>query len=158
MNFIESILQLSPIVQGALGSALFAAALWIGQFLFSVTKNKIIYFSKKHRLDSLNTELVRHMGLLSDNDATTSLTIVGLIYLAFGFLIKALICLCIGYVFESYIPLFKEISVIFALYFLFKALDLLKDTKEGADSAKEIELIKEQISMLEGKNSPKQKT
>lgn len=151
MDFINKILELSTIVQGALGSALFAGVLWIGQLLFSISKNKIIYFSKKHRLDSLKSEVIRHMGLASADSATAALSFVSLIYLALGSLIKAIICLCIGYLLESYVPLFREVSFMFALYFLFKALDLLKDTKDDVDDEAQIKLLREQIAKLEGK-------
>ena len=148
MTIIDEILKLSPIIQGALGSALFALILWALKITFGFLHKKTISFNQNNLLNKYQSDLIRYTALESGDVNSNTLAMVGLLYFAFSDFIKAIISLCVGVLFSSIFPMFKEISFLFALYFLYLALDSVKVAKSEKTYAENIEELKAKIDAL----------
>ena len=123
-NLISSIKQLNPILQGALGSALFAFSLWFIRYIFITITNSI----KKIRLRRESNELIRyfiHTHMVGSN---------GLYYYSQGYffvfyrvmnkVVVALITIIFGSVINSIFPFENFFSIVFggiAIYILIGA-------------------------------------
>jgi hypothetical protein len=144
-SIIDQILQWPIIVQGALGSALFWIILKIGDFAFRKSGSKIRGYSKQHQLGVLRTEWVRYKAL-ADGDANH---LVVLLYSAMHDIVKALLSLCLAFVFQSIFPVFGYVGYAMAIYFLFLAGVSVRDTKGDCDPKAELKRIEEEIEKLE---------
>lgn len=148
MSIFDEILKLSPIIQGALGSALFALILWLLRIIFNFLQKKTVTLNQNNQLKRLQSDLIRYTALESGNVSANTLALVGLLYFAFSDFIKAIICLCVGVLLSSLLPLFKEISFLFALYFLYLALDSVKTAKSEKDYSKKIAELTTEINKI----------
>ena len=144
---IDQILQWPIIVQGALGSALFWLILVIGERAFRKCTGIWQGFSKDKQKEFLQTEYILHMAFAEKDSGH----FVVLIYMAVHYLIKALIAICLGLIFQSVFPVFGIVGFVMAIYYLFLAVNAVRDTKAGVDHKKEMERIKDEIKKLESK-------
>jgi len=151
MSIFDEILKWSPIIQGALGSALFALILWALKILFSFLHKKTTSFNQKTQLNKLQSDLIRYTALESGNLNSNTLALVGLLYFAFSYFIKAIICLCVGVLLSTFFPMFKEISFLFALYFLYLALDSVKTGKSEKNYSETITELTLKIDKIKQK-------
>jgi hypothetical protein len=144
---IDQILQWPVIVQGALGSALFWLILVIGERSFRKCTSIFRGFSKEKQIEFLYADAVRHMAF-ADKDSGH---FVVLIYCAVHYVIQALLAICLGLIFESIFPVFGVVGFAMAIYYLFLALNTVRDTKSGVDHKKELEQIEKKIEELKAK-------
>ncbi|MGF1806627.1 hypothetical protein L4C31_15390 [Aliivibrio sifiae] len=99
------------------------------------------------KVHKINAQLVRCKALQHGEPATVTFALVGLIYLALANILKAVICLIVGYGLSSYMAIFSDISLVFALYFVLQALACVSD--EADDNYQEkIENLEGQLSEL----------
>ncbi|TMX38872.1 hypothetical protein DA096_09200 [Vibrio rotiferianus] len=145
---LKEILELPAIVQGALGSALFAIVLWLLKLGSSFLIDRVSFLDNKMKVHKINTQLVRCKALQHGEPETVTFALVGLIYLALANILKAVICLIVGYGLSSYILIFSDISLVFALYFVFQALACVSDEAEGDNYQEKIEDLEGQLSEL----------
>src|SRR5438045_1754199 len=104
---VQQILQWPIIVQGALGSALFWLIITIGERVVRRIGARLRGFSRMRRLEFLHAEGLRYQSILEDQDPQMAvLAIVGLIYGAIHYIIKALAAACLGFIFYSLFPVF----------------------------------------------------
>ncbi|OEE36154.1 MULTISPECIES: hypothetical protein [Vibrio] len=146
---LDQVLQLPPIVQGALGSALFAVVLWILKSAGTVVLEKVTFFDRKMKIHNINTQLLRCKALKNGDPSLITFALIGLIYLALANVIKAIVCLLVGYILSSRIAIFTDISVMFSLYFLLQALICVSDNKDGPDYDQKITELEDKLEELE---------
>ncbi|EKZ9226930.1 hypothetical protein [Vibrio vulnificus] len=145
---LKEILELPAIVQGALGSALFAIVLWLLKLGSSFLIVRVSFLDNKMKVHKINAQLVRCKAFQHGEPETMTFALVGLIYLALANILKAVICLIVGYGLSSYISIFSDISLVFALYFVFQALACVSDGAEGDNYQEKIEDLEGQLSEL----------
>lgn len=145
---INRILQWPVIVQGALGSGLFWLILFLGQKAFAASSSKYISFNKNRRLGKLQAERIRYRAFIVEDRGLSVFLIIGLIYGAMHNLIKSLICVCIGLLLQSFIPVFGAIGFLFALYYLFNAADAVRDIDSKVDKKNRVEELATEIMTL----------
>ena len=136
---LEEILELPAIVQGALGSALFAIVLWLLKLGSSFLIDRVSFLDNKMKIHKINAQLIRCKALQNGEPATVTFALVGLIYLALANILKAVICLIVGYGLSSYIAMFSDISLAFSLYYVLQALACVSDEAEGGNYQEKIE-------------------
>ncbi|HAS6185976.1 TPA: hypothetical protein I7160_21755 [Vibrio vulnificus] len=149
---LEQILQWPPIGQSIIGSAIFVVALWILKKLYSFCFSRVAKLNKEFNRSRINAALVHFTAMDSGNVNIQSFSLIGLIYVAFIDVLKALICVCLGMILANILPILKDVSIVFALYFLMNALSVVKRTsKESELTYKEqIEALKKELAELEG--------
>ncbi|ASO31006.1 TPA: hypothetical protein ACX3GK_002998 [Vibrio parahaemolyticus] len=145
----DQILELPAIVQGALGSALFAIVLWCLKRVGTVVFEKMTFLDRKMKIHNINAQLLRCKALQNGEPSMITFALIGLIYLALANVLKAIICLLVGYILSSRMDIFTDISVMFSLYFLLQALVCVSDNKDGPDYDKKIEELESKLKELE---------
>ena len=145
---LDEILKWPVIVQGALGSALFAAILALGTWLIRAVQTYFRGFSRSRRLDRLHNEGLRLQGLVTENPALSALTLVTLLYGAFRELLKAVFVICLGLIFGSFIPVLHVVGFVMALYYLLLALDAVRGSTDD-DPKKRLDEVYKEIEKLE---------
>lgn len=146
---IEQILQLPPISQSVIGSAIFAITLWLLKIIYKFTLNKFAHVNKQFNKNRINSELAYCMGMNSGEVGVQSLTLTGLIYIAFNHVLKAGVCLCVGFLLSSVIPIFQEVSVMFSLYFLLKALGAVNNSNRNNSYKDRITELEAELKEIE---------
>lgn len=144
----EQIMQLPVIIQGALGSALFALVFWLLKNAYILLAKKISFINKELRINSINAELIKYTSFKNGEPALMSLALTGLIYIAMSHFIKAVICLCLGYFLQSSLSIFQDIGVFFALYYLFQSLSTLKDNQNDNNYDEKISILNAELEKL----------
>ncbi|MFW1535905.1 hypothetical protein ACEV8P_23010 [Vibrio parahaemolyticus] len=119
MSIIETILQWPVIVQGALGSALFALTFWLCQLVMK----RLISSSKKFTSDLVGDLKARDSMIEKAESWEDKIHVLGgLVYVGFHYLIKALIFLVLGHLIGSFIPVFGYVGTVIGMFYLFRAL------------------------------------
>ncbi|WP_141707128.1 hypothetical protein [Vibrio genomosp. F10] len=148
---LEQILQWPPIGQSIIGSTIFAVVLWVLKTLYSFGFSKVAKFNREFYRSRINAELVHCTAMNSENVNIQSFSLIGLIYVAFIDVLKALICVCLGMILASILPILKEVSIVFAMYFLMNALNVVnRSSKKSKLTYNErIEALKQELAELE---------
>ena len=146
--FVSEILQLSPILQGALGSALFAALMWLGQLLVRGTHARATSFSKKRRAERLLREYLRASAIRSKSLDRASKCMALLTYSSMEHVAKALIYLVLGFILGNIVQIFSVVGYLFSLFQLFEALDCVRKWDPKRDAEEAIKEIKEELRQL----------
>ena len=148
---IEQILQLPAISQSVIGSTIFAITLWLLKVIYKFSLNKFAQVNKQFNKDRINSELAYCIGINSGEVEIQSLTLIGLIYIAFSDVLKAVVCLCVGFLLSNAIPIFQDISVFFSLYFLLKALRTIGNSNSNSkiNYEKRITELKDKLKKIE---------
>ncbi|WP_156352886.1 hypothetical protein [Pseudomonas sp. NBRC 111140] len=150
-KLIASIQDFPVIVQGAMGSALFALLMYIGQKVTTYCFDSFRTSSKKTRIRQLKEQHVRLRALSSEDDSERAY-LTSLLWLrASRHVVKALIWITFGLAFESVAGIFSAVGFIGAFYYLFLALNIVKPIGYEGDIDKKIQEIRNEIEVL--KNS-----
>lgn len=154
-ELIQKITEWPVIIQGALGSLLCVAFLYLGKILIRFISKHIITFGKKQKRDRLMNESIRLKIIASNDPATSALCFITLIYFAFGEVVKALLLFSFGSFLDSFVPVFGSIGYIFSIYYLLKAAYIVRDTEVNDEKeANEIRAgIDKQIKALDENKS-----
>lgn len=125
-KLLASIQDFPVIVQGAMGSALFALLVYIGQKVATYCFDSFRASSKKSRIRQLKEQQVRLRALCAeDYDQKAYLT--SLLWLrASRHVVKALIWITFGLAFESAAGTLSVVGFIGAIYYLFLSLNIVK--------------------------------
>lgn len=126
---IDQILQMPPIAQSVIGSAIFAICLLILKICYTFFTDKFSHYNKKFYKNKINSELSYCIAMKTGNVEIQSFALIGILYIASIDLIKACICLCLGFLLLNILPIFQEISIMFALYFFLGALNIVNQSK-----------------------------
>ncbi|MHC0044034.1 hypothetical protein ACGDLY_012170 [Vibrio campbellii] len=125
MEIINEILELPVIVQGALGSALFAFIAWLLKILFNHVNVAFSKFNKQFRDEAKTAELVGLYYEQSGRGSDSTIFLTWCIYYALVHLTQAAIWLVLGSVLGGFISTFTYVGYLGALYYLFRARKML---------------------------------
>jgi hypothetical protein len=157
-TFIQTILEWPVIVQGSLGSALFALIFFIGQKFTTFTASTVSSYSSKTKEDQLNILWQQYAGLKAfrDGDKQKSGNFqIGLIYQAMRSLFTGLIWLALGLIFSSFIPTLGVVGFIGFLYHMFQGLNCVQKIDKNIDPTEKMSEIAAQLKELKLNNSSK---
>ncbi|UVL37136.1 hypothetical protein LOY43_12125 [Pseudomonas sp. B21-041] len=147
-KLIASIQDFPVIVQGALGSALFALALYIGQKVAAYCFDSFRANSKKSRIRQLKEQYIR-LRALSSEDRAESAYFASLLWLrASRHVVKALIWLTLGLAFGSAFEPLSIVGFMGAIYYLFFALNIVKPISYDGDVQQKLVEIKEEMEKV----------
>lgn len=81
----------------------------------------------------------------------TNLTTTALIYISLNFFFKAVTALVLGYFLSYFNEMFKHISCLFSLYYLFLAVDSVRDlhSQDKDELLKRLKEVKAKIAELD---------
>jgi len=144
-RLVSAITDLPVIIQGALGSALFALALLVGQRLFALSAERYARSSILRRRRYLIEQQIKYNVLSATDYAARTAFVSLLIYRASRSLFKALIWLTFGLSFG----IFGFVGFIGCLYYLFRGLNTVTPPERADDVPKKLEEIKDELSKLE---------
>ncbi|MBV4493094.1 hypothetical protein [Pseudomonas oryzicola] len=147
-KLIASIQDFPVIVQGAMGSALFALLTYMGQRIAAYCFDSFRANSKKTRIRQLKEQLVRLRALRAEDDAEKAYYTSLLWLRASRHIVKALIWITFGLAFESVAGTFSAVGYIGAFYYLFLALNIVKPIGYDGDIDKKIKEIRAEIEGL----------
>ena len=153
-RLVNAVTDLPVIVQGALGSALFALVLYVGQKVLAAVIARLSQSSKKRRKHTLLDELAILSAASADDMASETYYGVVVLFRTARYLVRGIIWLTLGLVFESTISVFGIIGYIGCLYYLFQALRLV-DGGEAENAKQRLEEIKTALSAIEQSAQPK---
>jgi len=149
---IEQILQMPPIAQSVIGSAIFAITLWLIKKVYTFAFSKLSHINKEFNKSRINSELAYCTGMDSGNVEIQSFSLIGLIYIAFVDVIKAIVCLCVGALLANILPIIHEVSIIFALYFLLNTLNVIGRSSNTKNYKERIKELEAQLKTIENPN------
>jgi hypothetical protein len=139
-RLIAAVTDLPVIVQGALGSALFALLLFLGQKCTASVGTWYSNSSKRRKKEALVDELaVLSVVVAKDIPRSTHFTVM-VLYRASRHLVRALYWLALGLIFGSTISVFGIVGYLGCLFFLLQALRLVQGRSEEELNAAESRL------------------
>lgn len=148
-KLIASIQEWPVIVQGALGSALFALVLFVGQKIAAYFIDSMHAQSRQARIRQLREQLIRFKALKAKDNAERAYY-ASLIWLrASRHVVKALIWLALGLAFNSLLGVLGVVGFLGAIYYLFIALSIVKGISYDGDVTAKIEEIRTEMRALE---------
>lgn len=115
----EAVMQWPVIVQGALGSALFALISYVGQRVVKKIVATLAKHNQNLRKENLHRELI-HTKFIRMPGRTDRVMIVSM-FQASSYIASGLIFLALGWLFEGIVPLSFKIGVLGFLYYVFRA-------------------------------------
>jgi hypothetical protein len=134
MQRIFTLIQDWPvIVQGALGSALFAILLWIGQKLVDMTPLLVTRISRGRREIFLRNRMIRYQAKASTDTTQKAFYASLLWFRAARDLLRGLIWLTLGLLFTNFVGVWGVIGYLGCLYYLFFALEVVKPIRDEKD-------------------------
>jgi hypothetical protein len=125
MEFIDQILSWNVIIQGTLGSALFWLISVILKILFGFLSNIFSKFSSNIKLESKTAEWVHLNYQVSDQCSDSGIYLTWCIYHGLSHITQAFIWLVMGSFLGEYIPTFSFVGYLGALYYLYRATNVL---------------------------------
>ena len=138
------------IVQGALGSALFSALILIGQRSTAYLSGHVTSASKQRKFNRLKNELVR-LNALSSTGNDAGAFFAALLWLrASRPLIKALMWLTLGLIFNSFLSVLGVVGFLGCFYYLFPAFEVVKPIVYEGDVVARIQEIQGELESLSG--------
>ena len=143
-QLITAITDLPVILQGALGSALFALMLYIGQRLSTFVSRQYAQSSKQRRRRLLVEQQIKYNVLHANDFAARNAFVSLLIYRACRSLFKALIWLTLGLIFGF----FGFVGYIGCLYYLFQGLNTVTRAEKVDDIGKKLQEIQDELASL----------
>jgi hypothetical protein len=155
---IEVILEWPVIVQGGLGSALFALIFFIGQKITALAANSVSSYSVKAKEEQLNILWQQYAGLkafLDGDKQQSSSYMIGLIYQAIRFLFTGLIWLSLGLMLNSFIPTLEIVGFMGFIYYMFKGLNCVQKVDKTVDPSEKMSEISIQLKELQLNKSSK---
>ncbi|HDY7531198.1 TPA: hypothetical protein RQJ59_004557 [Vibrio vulnificus] len=122
MNILETITAWPVIVQGALGSALFALISYIGQAVVKFTYAKWAIYSKYSNevLASQKAGLID--SYLNKNTQKTASILSIMMFSSLHYLMKAILFVAFGLIADSALPVFGVVGYTIGFIYLFKAM------------------------------------
>lgn len=151
-KFITSIQDWPVIIQGALGSALFALVLFVGQKVASYFLDTFRASSRQSRIRQLREQLIRQKALKAKDHSERGYYASLLWLRASRHVVKALIWLTLGLAFNSFLGVLGVVGFMGAIYYLFFALNIVKAINYDGDITKKIEEIKAEMAKLNADN------
>jgi hypothetical protein len=147
-RLVAAIADFPVIVQGALGSALFALLLIVGQRVTAWAKQKEASSSVKRRRRYLIEEGLRYHVLAATDSATRGAFVILLLFRATRNLFKALLWLTLGLITGSVLNVLAVVGYLGALYYLFAGLSTLAPPSQKVDPKTKLAEIRRELEPL----------
>ncbi len=147
-NWLSALTDLPVIVQGALGSGLFALALLLGQKAFRYAATRTAKFNKNRRLAFLTDETAKLHILQGEEFSEKSALISLLILRSLRGFAKALIWLSLGLLCSMFAPVFGVAGYLGALYYFFSALNTLRAPERAEDIPAKLAELAEELNKI----------
>jgi threonine/homoserine/homoserine lactone efflux protein len=147
-RFLTAATDLPVIVQGALGSALFALVLFAGQHLSALLGSRFAKSSRKRRKVYLIDQQIKYNVLKSKEFAEKGAYVSLLVYRASRSLFKSLIWLTLGFAFGTMDQIFGLVGYLGCLYYLFKGLNTVTGPESVPDVEAKLQQIKAELEAL----------
>ena len=147
-RFITAMTDLPIIAQGALGSALFAVLMFMGQRIVAWASSRWSRLSKARRRVFLIDETVRYQVLAQESVADKSAFLLLLLYRGSQSLVRALVWLVFGLLFGSLESVLGVVGYLGSVYYLFRCLNTIAYPEPGADAKAKIAALEAQLKSL----------
>lgn len=149
-DLIDAVKAWPVIVQGALGSALFAVVLTLVKWAFRVTRQKQKFQSLRSRRIALRDRTCSLEAFVAESRQEAAGFIVLVLYRASRHGINAMIWVVYGLAAGSMIPLIGNIGFLVALYYLLKMAAVVAPVRHEtfAEAQKELDGAKAEIEAL----------
>ena len=152
LDLLAAIKDWPVIVQGALGSALFALTFKVAQRALSWILSISSTASGKRRLSYLLTIKLRLEAVSTKDHISRTFYTTMLWHRASRDVIRGLIWLTLGLVTSSFVSVFGIIGYLGCLYYLFFALEVVKPVAlEGKDAQEHLKEVNDAIEILKRK-------
>jgi hypothetical protein len=136
------------LIQGALGSALFAFVLFAGQKLTANLSDRYVNHSKQSRETRLRNQIIRLSALLAKDNSERAFLSSVLWLRASRDVIKAFIWLALGLSSASFLPALGTVGYIGCIYYLFSALDVVKGISYDGNVGEQIAKLQAEIKAI----------
>lgn len=136
------------IIQGMIGSALFALVYFLGQKLYAYGKNILTKQNKIRRRRYLVEEIAKFHIATADNDSKRVAFMTLLIFRSLRSLFMALLWLTLGLSFSSSGLVLDKVGYLGAIYFLFQGLNSVRRPSEAEDKPKKLAELKAELAEL----------
>ena len=150
-KLVASIQDFPVIVQGAMGSALFALVLYVGQKIAAYCFDSVRANSKKTRIRQIKEQYIRFCALSAEDSSERTYFVSVLWLRASRHLVKALIWLVLGLASESAFGAFGPFGAVGftgAIFYLFLALNIVKPIEFDGDIQQKTEELKAEMDKL----------
>ena len=150
-RLIAAIIDLPVIVQGAMGSALFALLLLIGQKISASLGAWHSQSSKSRKEQALIDEMAVLSGIAATDIRTSTHYTLIVLYRASRHVVRALYWLTLGLLFGSTISVFGIVGYLGCLFYLLQALRLVQGkSKEEIDGVQtRLAQVKEELRIID---------
>ncbi len=149
-KIIVAITDLPVILQGALGSALFALTLFLGQKTAAYVSNKISLTSIRYKENALIDEQAMLNVIAAKNIEEETYYAVVSLYRAGRYATRSMFWLILGLIFGSIIPVFEMVGYLGGLYYILQVMRVFQGTSASKDEAKfRIEQIDIELNQLD---------
>lgn len=143
-----AITDLPVIIQGALGSALFAGAFCWGQKIFAVVQARLSELSVSRRRIYLVEQQLKYGILIANSVPEKGALVSLLIYRASRSLFKALIWLTAGFIFGAVDRLLGVVGFFGCFYYLLLGLGAVTGPQNSEDNKAKLEEIRAELEKL----------
>ncbi len=147
-HIVAAATDLPVIVQGALGSALFALALFGGQRLSTLLGRRFAKSSRECRRIFLMEQQLKYNVLKSGEYSAKGAFVSLLVYRASRSLFKSLIWLTLGLAFGTIIEVLGLVGYCGCLYYLFAGLNTVTGPETVPDVDAKLQAIKKELEAL----------
>lgn len=147
-RLVAAVTDLPVILQGALGSALFALALFGGQRISVLVGSQFAKSSRKRRKVYLIEQQIKYNVVKSKEYAARGAFVSLLVYRASRSLFKALIWLTLGIAFGTMKEVLGLVGYCGCLYYLFAGLNTVTGPESVPDADAKLQEIKTELETL----------
>jgi hypothetical protein len=148
MEALQKMIEDWPvIVQGALGSALFAFSVYILPKLFRPINHKLASLSTSSRISELNTEKVK-LGLFKAKGGDKAIFAAPLLYRMSRPSLKAFIWLVLGMILGQVLGILSLVGYLGSVYYFFSALDVVSVYEYDGEPNDRLKEINDEIDSL----------
>lgn len=121
---LEEIMNLPVIVQGALGSALFAAVFYLVKMIFFYSNTYFAKFNNNAKIEALEFEHLQSKYMVAHDVNKTDYMLL-IFYGVGNKFVTGITYMCLGLLAESLLDAFHSIAYFIATYYFFKALGII---------------------------------
>ena len=144
-----AITDLPVIIQGALGSALFAGTVYFGQKVFAAAQGRLSELSRSRRRSYLLEQQIKYNVLAANGVPERGALVSLLLYRASRSLFKALIWLTTGLIFGSVDSLLGVVGYFGCIYYLLLGLSAVTGPETVENKKAKLEEIRAELAKLD---------